>query len=791
MDAEQLYAAQGEKEDAIRQELSRFVVSILAADHHYQKTTQEEKPWVIPPDCHALLHNVRLRNVERREMDMAAFVYHFTLPDIHARGHVRPHCIVYLTHQPSKLIPYYGKLKEWISHAIAPWKLGTYRYCVSRALSIIRGAVTLLKFMKSKSRVQQPRDVGEREKVEKVATDHFDDLNELQQCGGVSSNGSEGNGRGAVDRGARGGPSGSTTPNNPNLAPTSNHSASSNNAGVSLKDPTPQQPQPSSWLSRLNFWRSPDADNGMSDSSLPVAGIEREVESLKHMIQCLKELIPDCTVEDPTAAVDPPEGWAEFLTRFIQKNPATRALPPLVQIVGDQLWTLGKKRLVSLVLCVMDRSEMELTLYEQDWRSVHQSYQHNSALCFGGKLALGTNLQADCSFPAPFSSPYTSPASSILSPFSHPPESGLLQLFDRYPHILKHVVYSLMSGRPVFVVGSEQQTDTISVGKVTDILETFVMSTGERSSGVVKWHRGDVTLTHLAGLRLCGIRSVSQLRNPVLKYCSVFKLAGAGEYHGPIYPGRYLEELFGSKKHPRSSSGWACEATFASFVQAWLLQIGLIATVVYHSTLLNIPLPDIDSHHLSSVSGGLIKADTASSANDGRLGGRSLEKEWEGTAGTAGSSYGLAKEGSCTFDHQTSSPLSGAMLSEQCVLAEFSSKAVGDSPHGDSPSPQGGNDATLLRSSTRNLKPTQTSPSPAAVAAATQTQQLSKLGVSEGDAEIIRHAVRLLSESAVEQTSKTLVTSLAQPLTAPTAHVTREDKDPVPFPMIRLGPAVH
>ena len=712
MDADQFFAIQ---DSSVQAEVSRFVVSVLATDHNYQRSGSNEAEWGIPPDCQVLLHEVRFLNKL-----LAAFIYHFTLPDIAARGHVRPHCAIYLTHQPSKLVPYYKKLRIWVENAVSGWKLHTYRYFVTRASAIIEGTNEVLTYFKRKK----------KERLAEAAAQ----LPPTQSC-------------------------------NPgtDVEPPPQEGSESISFGIDyINTPTtPGGTASGSWLSRLGgLWRPQNSTPIFSsqENQIPLKAIEEERASLRRMIETLKSYIPDAAIEDPRGRnglvnLDIPR-WISFLTTFIEKNPSEEALSPLREWVTQEVWNTGLTRLV-LVLQVLDRTDMDLLLMEQDWRSVMQSPQPNSCLGFGGRVALGTDLQSELPYtPAPDTN------SLLTSPFAHPPSQGLHALLSMYPVALKHLAFSILRGRPVVIIGPEEGTEAQmgSIRWIISVLRMFVPSSGDPnkasfySSQVVPWKTNSIVVSDLCHLRLIGIESATLLKHPVQKYVTMLHTT-TGVFSGPLYSGRWLEEVFASKKV------WDSDETLATFTHSWLLKIGLTAAIVHHSTLLKGP-PVVPYHHV-----------LGNSVPQSPIAG-SLEVSSPVRAVVAGAG-GLFNP----------SPGSGHSIPSEISVSESASRT--ESP------PVGIMDEALAN--TLKRRPTGVVGSsagsrllgPSVVVGHSNSLEtiLRDLGVPNGDVDIIRHLVRVIRDASVTTQNKTLQTSFAMPPGAPAQYA---EETPGAFPILKL-----
>eukprot|EP00754_Rhynchopus_humris_P021289 Rhum_TRINITY_DN14737_c4_g2::Rhum_TRINITY_DN14737_c4_g2_i1::g.113604::m.113604 len=119
-----------------------FVSRMLGADHSFQK---KGAAWTVPRDSHKIVHLVKFLGVA-----YGAFIYSFTLPDLCARGYVRPLSVVYLTQEPQKLVVYHRKIAAWLGDSIAVWKSASYSYFLSRARCIMQAGQGLVRHAEAK-----------------------------------------------------------------------------------------------------------------------------------------------------------------------------------------------------------------------------------------------------------------------------------------------------------------------------------------------------------------------------------------------------------------------------------------------------------------------------------------------------------------------------------------------------------------------------------------------------------------------------------------------------------------
>ncbi|PIK42209.1 putative smith-Magenis syndrome chromosomal region candidate protein 8-B protein-like [Apostichopus japonicus] len=79
-----------------------FAVRIMAVDYNATNTMRCYASFTIVEDTSVI--------IEDKEENVYAYVHHFTLYDIHARGYVRPFCMAYVTPDKNKLFTFLEKL---------------------------------------------------------------------------------------------------------------------------------------------------------------------------------------------------------------------------------------------------------------------------------------------------------------------------------------------------------------------------------------------------------------------------------------------------------------------------------------------------------------------------------------------------------------------------------------------------------------------------------------------------------------------------------------------------------
>jgi hypothetical protein len=158
--------------------------------------------------------------------------------------------------------------------------------------------------------------------------------------------------------------------------------------------------------------------------------------------------------------------------------------------------------------------------------------------------------------------------SSLWSTSRYNTGSGLLKLCVQLP-FMKHIVYSMLKGRPVVVVGSSKR----KVRRLVRACSLFVPGNRTRS---IEWRATPLRMPDLARIRLIGLsRQGNALPKAVRRYATVLDF-DQSILCAPTYTGTMLSEMTSARKM------WPSEEVFLSFVHHELHQIALKACLYYH-----------------------------------------------------------------------------------------------------------------------------------------------------------------------------------------------------------------
>eukprot|EP01094_Clydonella_sp_ATCC50884_P021335 TRINITY_DN4685_c0_g3_i1.p1 TRINITY_DN4685_c0_g3~~TRINITY_DN4685_c0_g3_i1.p1 ORF type:complete len:369 (+),score=43.18 TRINITY_DN4685_c0_g3_i1:145-1107(+) len=152
---------------------------------------------------------------------------------------------------------------------------------------------------------------------------------------------------------------------------------------------------------------------------------------------------------------------------------------------------------------------------------------------------------------------------------------GLLEYKQQYAPFIKHLVFSLLRGRPVFVVGTV--SSEAKIYSLIQALSIFVPCASSKT--VIPWRREAVRMAQCKHIKLCGLPKQVGGNFPIPKamerYVSVLDYEHMC-FQGPAYEGEFLSSLFSSKR------AWPDDATFCAHVYEKLLEVSHNALILYH-----------------------------------------------------------------------------------------------------------------------------------------------------------------------------------------------------------------
>ncbi|KYR03056.1 hypothetical protein DLAC_00547 [Tieghemostelium lacteum] len=166
---------------------------------------------------------------------------------------------------------------------------------------------------------------------------------------------------------------------------------------------------------------------------------------------------------------------------------------------------------------------------------------------------------------------------------------GLLKFLNRYVW-LRHVVFSLLKGRPVVIIGSVDKEQQIIA--MVYALSIFTVGQPSPASGGKEifhpWKTTPLMLNDLCSLKLVGMPKVASLSksttNPlipinVVNYITKIDL-DSEEFYGPLYSNSQgvIDEILGQKKQ------WINENIYTGHIETQLFELAIKSFYYYHLT---------------------------------------------------------------------------------------------------------------------------------------------------------------------------------------------------------------
>ncbi|CAL1534978.1 unnamed protein product [Lymnaea stagnalis] len=163
------------------------------------------------------------------------------------------------------------------------------------------------------------------------------------------------------------------------------------------------------------------------------------------------------------------------------------------------------------------------------------------------------------------------------------PGSCLLEVLSSYQH-MKHIIFSLLSGRPVLVAGSAKyETEVI---KLVRALAAFVPTARRKRHAVLEWTLKPLKIVDLTKLKLVGVcrpekRSLdSFIPCAIKKTCSIVDVEKRTILAAP-YQGNFITMLMSKRKVFKS------DVQLLSYIEWWLMDIMSKAFMFFHIFCLN------------------------------------------------------------------------------------------------------------------------------------------------------------------------------------------------------------
>uniref|UniRef100_A0A2C9LXQ7 UDENN FLCN/SMCR8-type domain-containing protein n=1 Tax=Biomphalaria glabrata TaxID=6526 RepID=A0A2C9LXQ7_BIOGL len=163
------------------------------------------------------------------------------------------------------------------------------------------------------------------------------------------------------------------------------------------------------------------------------------------------------------------------------------------------------------------------------------------------------------------------------------PGSCILEVLSSYQN-LHHIIYSLLSGRPVLIAASVRLEQEVI--KLVRALTIFVPMTKRKRQNVLEWTSKPLSIVDLAKLKLVGIcrpdkRSLdSFIPCAVKKTCSIVDLEKRVIIASP-YQGFYISAMMSKRKLFKT------DVQYLSYIHWWLMELAAKAFLFFHSFCLS------------------------------------------------------------------------------------------------------------------------------------------------------------------------------------------------------------
>ncbi|XP_066284376.1 guanine nucleotide exchange protein SMCR8-like [Branchiostoma lanceolatum] len=171
------------------------------------------------------------------------------------------------------------------------------------------------------------------------------------------------------------------------------------------------------------------------------------------------------------------------------------------------------------------------------------------------------------------------------------PGYGVVRFMKQYV-FAAHVIYALLTGRPLVVMGLPRQEREVR-GLVTT-LSLFVPGFSNRYHTVIPWHTAPLCLTDICNTKLIGLAKVKpaerMIPSSVKRYVSVFD-CDKKTLTTPQYQGTYINAIVSRKKD------FKVDEPYIGYIHSMLLELASKAFLYYHSYCLNSPnVENMQSH---------------------------------------------------------------------------------------------------------------------------------------------------------------------------------------------------
>lgn len=141
-------------------------------------------------------------------------------------------------------------------------------------------------------------------------------------------------------------------------------------------------------------------------------------------------------------------------------------------------------------------------------------------------------------------------------------------------NFVRHLVYSLLKGRPVIVYGTPQNENLVR--ELVSACSLFVPGSGRGANALIaSWRTKPIHMSDLAYLKLIGLSKRVTIPKAVERYVSIFDYENAQLRCPPYTKGTLVEKILGLRTH------WPDEKTHLAYIHYKLLEVATQACLYY------------------------------------------------------------------------------------------------------------------------------------------------------------------------------------------------------------------
>eukprot|EP01121_Diplochlamys_sp_Union-15-3_P001893 TRINITY_DN11636_c0_g1_i1.p1 TRINITY_DN11636_c0_g1~~TRINITY_DN11636_c0_g1_i1.p1 ORF type:complete len:370 (+),score=35.55 TRINITY_DN11636_c0_g1_i1:54-1163(+) len=148
---------------------------------------------------------------------------------------------------------------------------------------------------------------------------------------------------------------------------------------------------------------------------------------------------------------------------------------------------------------------------------------------------------------------------------------GILPFIRKYS-FAKHLIYSLLKGRPVVVLGKSKKGINSNVRDTVNTLSLFVCG----AFGAIQWIQNikSLTISTFTDVKLVGMSKEIEIPSYIEKCISIFDIDDE-TFIGPPYKGTFISTLVDDRD-------WPDEGTFIAYLHSELYGLAMRACLYYH-----------------------------------------------------------------------------------------------------------------------------------------------------------------------------------------------------------------